>query len=265
MNTNTGMATDMNTNNPISLTNDICADGICCFMSIPRNQSHLGIKKFFFRKKNASYGIKLLYTGIHIKDIVYNPCRCLNFYLKENNTPIGSPIQVVLRCGIFGKQCRPYTCKEFPDKSDSFMYDVHAPCAYNDYIAPKNYIELKHKDVFRLFYAIKDDDKLLKKIFPGRAPEETRNTLNQSSNIVKISAIWNENPSEYFLLEVPSVESVLYISGVHPKIKNVIQAYYQWQGHIESWLEKHYGNKWQERLNSAIAEEKAKTGNDKKK
>src|SRR3990172_6789326 len=83
------MKTDSNQvdfNKPISFTDDICADGICCFMSIPRNQTHLGMWKAFLKRRNASYGVKLLYTGTQAKDIVYNPCRCLEFYLKEVNT-----------------------------------------------------------------------------------------------------------------------------------------------------------------------------------
>ena len=44
------MKTDSNQvdfNKPISFTDDICADGICCFMSIPRKQTHLGMWKTF--------------------------------------------------------------------------------------------------------------------------------------------------------------------------------------------------------------------------
>ncbi len=243
----------------IGFANDICADGICCFMSIPRKQTHLGILKLFFKRRNASYGIKLLYTALQAKDIVYNPCRCLEFYLKEVSTHDGSALHVVLRCGIFGKRCRPYTCREFPDKTDSFMHDVLAPCIYNEYIAPENYVILKHKHVFRLFYAIKDDRKLLEKIFPGHTAEDARNKLNRCEEVVKVSALWNERPSEYFLLEVPKTNSVLYISSIHPKIEGVKQAYHLWQGHIENWLDKHYGSKWQEYLERAIEQENNKT------
>ena len=245
-----------NCSNKIGFVGDICADGICCFMSIPRKQTHLGIGKIFFKRRNASYGIKLLYTGCQTKDIVYNPCKCLNFYLKELTTSDGSFLQVLLRCGIFGKRYRPYTCKEFPDKTDSFMYDIPAPCAYNEYIASKNYVALKNKHVFRLFYAIRDDLKVLGNIFPGCTDEEVRKKLNQYNEIVKVSAYWDaKKPSEYFLLEVPKIDSVLYTSGAHPKIEGVKQSYYCWQGHIESWLEKHYGNKWQDYLNRAIEQE----------
>lgn len=239
----------------IGFTGDICADGICCFMSIPREQSHLGIWRHFLKRGNATDGIKLLYTALQAKDIVYNPCRCLNFYLKELSTLDGSTFQVLLRCGIFGKRCRPYICKEFPDNADSFMHDILAPCVYNEYIAPENYVTLKHKHVFRLFYAIKDNHKLLGKIFPDYTAEETREKLNQWGEVGKISAIWNEKPAEYFLLEVPKVDSILYISAKHPKIESVKQAYHLWQGHIESWLERHYGNKWQDYLDRAIENE----------
>lgn len=252
------MKTDSNTvvrNKNIDFTSDICADGICCFMSIPREQTHLGMWRRFLKRGNAPAGIKLLYTTLQAKDIIYNPCRCLNFYLKELNTPDGSTLQVLLRCGIFGKRCRPYTCKEFPDKADSFMHDILAPCVYNEYIASENYLTLKHKQVFRLFYAIKDDRKLLGKIIPGYTAEETREKLNQCRDVVKMSAIWNEKPSEYFLLEVPRVDSILYTSDRHPKIEGIKQAYHLWQGHIESWLEKHYGSKWQDRLDRAIEQE----------
>ncbi len=91
----------------IGFTNDVCADGICCFMSIPWKQNHLGIWKPFLQRRSASYGIKLLYTSQQTKDIIYNPCRCLDFYLKEITTPDGNTINVLLRCGIFGKKCRP--------------------------------------------------------------------------------------------------------------------------------------------------------------
>lgn len=252
------MKTNSNTvdsNKNIDLTRDVCADGICCFMSIPREQTHLGIWRRFLKRGNAIDGIKLLYTTLQAKDIIYNPCRCLNFYLKEVNTHNGSTLQVLLRCGIFGKRCRPYTCKEFPDKTDSFMYDIPAPCVYNEYIASENYLTLKHKQVFRLFYAIKDDRKLLGKIFPGYPAEETRKKLNHYNEIARISVIWNEKPAEYFLLEVPRSECVLYTSTVHPKIEGIKQAYNLWQGHIESWLERHYGSKWHDHLDRAIDQE----------
>ena len=136
------------------------------------------------------------------------------------------------------------------------MHDVLAPCVYNEYIAHENYVQVKYSHVFHLFYAIKDDSKLLGKIFPGHTSEVTREKLNQCKDVVKISAIWNEKPSEYFLLEVPKTESVLYTSSVHLQIKGVKQAYDLWQGHIESWLEKHYGSKWQSNLDDAIKKEK---------
>ncbi len=252
------MKTDSNQVNckkDIDFTGDICADGVCCFMSIPRKQTHLGIWRHFLKRGNATAGIKLLYTALREKDIVYNPCRCLNLYLKELNTPDGSSLQILLRCGIFGKRCRPYTCKEFPDKADSFMHDIPAPCVYNEYLAPENYIALKHKQVFRLFLAVKDTPKVLGKIFPGYTFHETREKLNQYKDIVKISAIWNEKPAEYFLLEVPRSDCVLYTSKAHPKIESVKQAYNLWQGHIESWLERHYGSKWQAHLERAIKQE----------
>lgn len=242
-------------NKSISFTDDICADGICCFMSVPRKQTHLGMWKTFLKRRNASYGIKLLYTATQAKDIVYNPCRCLEFCLKEINTESGPSLGVFLRCGIFTKRCRPYTCKAFPDKADSFMHDVLAPCAYNEYIAHENYVQLKYTHIFRLFYAIKDDHKLLGKIFPGYTAEETREKLNRCNDVVKVGAIWNEKPSEYFLLEVPKTESVLYTSDVHPKIDGVKQAYDLWQGHIEGWLERHYGSKWQDHFDRAIEKE----------
>ncbi|HHT9137651.1 MAG TPA: hypothetical protein ACFYEK_10465 [Candidatus Wunengus sp. YC60] len=256
MSTNTGMVTSTNINNNISFTDDICADGICCFMSIPRKQTHLGMWKTFLKRRNASYGVKLLYTSTQAKDIVYNPCRCLEFYLKEIVSEDGPTLRVLLRCGIFTKGCRPYTCKGFPDKTDSFMHDVLAPCVYNEYIAHENYVQLKYSHVFRLFYAIKDDNKLLGKIFPGYSAEDVREKLNQCKDVVKISAIWNEKPSEYFLLEVPKTKSVLYTSDVHPQIKGVKQAYDLWQGHIEGWLERHYGSKWHDHLESTIEREK---------
>ncbi len=252
------MKTDANTfdfNTHIDFTGDICADGICCFMSIPREQTHLGMWRRFLKRGNATAGIKLLYTAFSSKDIIYNPCRCLNFYLKELNTPDGLTLQIVLRCGVFGKRCRPYTCKEFPDKADSFMHDVLAPCVYNEYVAPEDYVALKHKQVFRLFYAIKDDCKVLGKIFPGYTARETREKLNQYKDIVKIGAIWNEKPAEYFLLEVPRSDCALYTSAVHPKINGVKQAYNLWQGHIESWLERHYGGRWEYHLEHAIQQE----------
>lgn len=267
MNMNTGMVistsiklmkTDSYTsdcNRNIEFTSDICADGICCFMSIPRQQTHLGMWRHFLKRGNATAGIKLLYTALRAKDIVYDPCRCLNFHLKELNTPDGFTLQILLRCGIFGKRCRPYTCKEFPDKADSFMHDILAPCVYNEYIASENYLTLKHKQVFRLFYAIKDDHGLLGKIFPAHTVNETREKLSQYKEITKISAIWNEKPAEYFLLEVPKSNAVLYTSVAHPKIKGVQQAYSHWQGHIESWLERHYGSKWQDYLDRTIEEE----------
>ncbi len=239
----------------IGFVNDICADGICCFMSIPRDQNHLGISRLLLKRRNASYGIRLLYTSLQAKDIVYNPCKCLGFYLKGFNTPTGYAINVLLRCGIFGKRCRPYTCNEFPDKPDSFMHDVPAPCVYNEYLAPADYITLKHKHAFRLYYAIKDDRKLLNKIAPGFTAEETRKTLNLCENVVKISATWNEKPAEYFLVEVPKSACILYTSRVHPRIESTKQAYNHWQGHVESWLEKHYGSKWQKRLDHAIENE----------
>ncbi len=248
------MKTDSKMGN-IGFTNDVCADGICCFMSIPRKQNHLGIWKPFLQRRSASYGIKLLYTSQQTKDIIYNPCRCLDFYLKEITTPDGNTINVLLRCGIFGKKCRPYTCTEFPDKADSFMYDIPAPCAYNEYIANENYVALKHKQVFRLFYAIKDDRKLLGKISPGCTTDETREKLNQCKGIVKVGAVWDGKPSEYFLLEVPKVNSVLHASDKHPKIEGIKQAYDIWQGHIESWLERHYGTEWQDHLDRAIVQE----------
>jgi len=221
-------------------------------MSIPRKQNHLGIWRYFIGRRNASLGIKLLYTSPEAKDIVYNPCRCLNFYLKETVVSGVPAIQVELRCGIYGKKLRPYACKEFPDKADSFMYDIYAPCVYNEYRASENYMKLKHKQVFRLFYAIKDNDKLLKKIFPGHTADETRRKLEGCDAVVKISAIWGEKPSEYFLFEVPKCDSVLYTSQKHPKIESVKQAYDVWTGHIETWLEKHYGGKWQDSLDRAI-------------
>lgn len=246
-------------NKDIAFVNDICADGICCFMSIPRDHTHLGISKIFLKRRSASYGIKLLYTALQSKDIVYNPCKCLEFYLKELSTPTGYSISVLLRCGIFGKKCRPYTCNEFPDKPDSFMHDIPAPCIYNEYLASADYITLKHKHVFRLYFAIRDDHKLLKKIAPGFTTEEIRKKLNLCEKIVKISAAWNEKPAEYFLLKVPKTEGVLYTSRVHPKIESIKQAYQHWQGHIESWLEKHYGSKWQNRINCAIEKENSIT------
>ena len=240
----------------INLSNQICADGICCFMSIPRNHRHLGIGRFFMRRRNASYGVKLLYTAVDLKDVVYNPCRCLEFYLSEGTSQDGASVQVTVRCGIFGKRYRPYTCSAFPDKADSFAHNVPAPCAYNDYLAPDNYMELKHKCVFQVYFAIKDDRKLLKKIFPGHTAEEAREWLNRCDDVVKISAIWNEKPSEYFLFKVPKADSALYVSGVHPKITSVKQAYRLWQGHIEGWLEKHYGSSWEAHLNGALEKER---------
>lgn len=242
----------------INLTDDICADGICCFTSIPKEQNHLGMWKSFLKRGTASYGVKLLYTALEAKDIVYRPCRCLNFYLKEVDTPNGPALRVLLRCGIFGKKCRPYTCKAFPDKVDSFMHDIPAPCIYNEYLAHENYVKLKHKHIFTLFYAIKDDRTLLRKIFPGYTAEEVRKKLSQCSEVGKMSAIWNEKPSEYFILEVSKVSSVLYISEVHPKITDVKQAYRLWQGHIETWLERHYGSTWQDYLTRAIEQDDRK-------
>lgn len=214
----------------------------------------MGMWKAFFKRGSASYGVKLLYTVLSEKDIIYNPCRCLDICLKEVCTSGEPTIQVIFRCSVHGRRCRPYICGAFPDKADSFMYDIYAPCVYNEYIAHENYVKLKHKHVFRLFYAIKDDRKLLGKIFPGHTAEETRESLSQCDEIVKVSAVWNEKPSEYFLLEVPKVDSILYTSDVHPKIESVKQAYHQWQDHIEGWLEKHYGCRWQEYLDRAIGE-----------
>jgi len=226
-------------------TNEICADGICCFMSIPRNQGHLGKWKYFLKRRNASYGIKLLYTTHEARDIIYNPCRCLNFFLKEVSTPNGNQLQILARCAAFDKRLRPYACGAFPDKADSFMHDVSAPCIYNEYLAPENYVALKHKHVFRLFYAIKDNTVLLQKIAPDYTVEEIRQKLNQNKDIVKIGAIWNEKkPAEYFLIEVPKVDTVLHTSRTHPKIESVKQAYDRWNGHIETWLERHYKNRW---------------------
>lgn len=244
----------------IDFAHDVCADGICCFMSIPRNQNHLGISKIFLKRRNASYGIKLLYTALQSKDIVYAPCKCLEFYLKELSTPAGYSIHVLLRCGIFGKKCRPYTCNEFPDKSDSFMHDIPAPCIYNEYLAPEDYVTLKHKHIFRLYFAIRDNDKLLKKIAPGFTTEEIRKQLTLGENVVRISAAWDGKPAAYFLLEVPKTEGVLYTSPVHPKIESIRQAYHLWQGHIESWLERHYGSKWQHRLDRAMEKESSISG-----
>mgnify|MGYP001567762374 FL=1 len=240
----------------IGFTNDICADGICCFMSIPRKQTHLGLLKIFFRRKNASYGVKLLYTALDAKDIIYNPCKYLVFHLKETGASTGNSFQILLRCGIFGKRYRPYTCKGYPDAKNSFMHDVAGPCPYNEYIAPENYVKLKHTHVFQLYFAIMDDHKLLKRIFPGHTAEETRSRLSQCNDVVKVSAIWNEKPSEYFLLKVPRITDILYVSHEHPKITGIKQAYHRWQGHIESWLEKHYGSKWQDCLDRAIEKEK---------
>ena len=239
----------------IGFVNDICTDGICCFMSIPRKQTHLGLLKIFFRRKNASYGVKLLYTALDAKDIVYNPCKFLMFHLKETEGMNGNAFQIILRCGIFGKKYRPFTCKGFPDMKNSFMYDVPAPCPYNEYIAPENYVKLKHTHVFQLYFAIKDDRKLLKMIFTGHTAEETRSRLSQCNDVVKVSAIWNEKPSEYFLLKVPRNADILYISREHPKITSVKQAHLLWQGHIETRLEKHYGSKWQDCLNRAVKKE----------
>ena len=255
MNTNINMDTPTSINKNISFTNDICADGICCFMSIPRKQNHLGVWKAFLKRGNASYGIKLLYTSLRDKDIIYNPCRCLEFYLKEVSAPNGSNLHVLVRCGIFGKKCRPYMCGSFPDKIDSFMYDIPAPCAYNEYLASSAYVTLKHKHLFRIFFAIKDDRKLLGKIFPGYTANETKEKLNQYTDVVKVGAVWNGKPAEYFLLEAPKTDTALYISDAHPKIEGVQQAYNQWQGHVESWLEKHYSSKWQDHLDRAIEEE----------
>ncbi|KKO18704.1 MAG: hypothetical protein L3J18_03750 [Candidatus Brocadia sp.] len=242
----------------IGFVNDVCADGICCFTSIPRNQNHLGVTKVFLKRRNASYGIKLLYTALQSKDIVFNPCKCLEFYLRGLITPTGHSIGALLRCGIFGKKYRPYTCNEFPDKPDSFMHDIPAPCIYNEYLAPEDYITLKHKHIFRLYFAIRDDQKFLKKIAPGFTAEEIRKKLNLCENVGKISAIWDEKPAEYFLLEAPKSACVLYTSKVHPKIESIKQAYHLWQGHIESWLERHYGIKWQENLNHAMKQESEK-------
>ncbi|MCF6158820.1 MAG: hypothetical protein E3K32_09665 [wastewater metagenome] len=254
----TDMITPTNIDN-ISFTEDVCADGICCFMSIPRNQSHLGKVKFFLKRGNASYGIKLLYTAPEVKDIVYNPCRCLNFSLREIPSSHGTKLQMVLRCSIINKRCRPYTCKAFPDKADSFMYDLLAPCIYNEYRASGRYVKLKHKHIFHLFYAFKDDRKLLGKIFPGYTAEEVRKKLSQCSGVGKVCAVWDEKkPSEYFLLEIPKVDSIVYVSDVHPRIEGVKQAYNCWQGHIESWLERHYGSKWQDSLDYAIEQEGSK-------
>jgi len=47
----------------------------------------------------------------------------------------------------------------------------------------------------------------------------------------------------------------LYTSNAHPKIEGVKHAYDLWQGHIESWLEKHYGSKWQATLADAMKKE----------
>lgn len=249
----------------VCYTEDVCADGICCFMSIPRKQNHLGIWKSLFKRRSASYGVKLLYISLHGKDIVYDPCKCLDFYLKWKDDDSSGGMQIVLRCAMFDKKRRPYVCKAFPDKKDSFMHDVPAPCVYNEYIAPEEYVELKHTHVFRLFYAIKDDQTLLEKIFPNSSADGARKILNQCKDIVKISAIWNEKPSEYFLIEVPKVPSVLYTSDFHPGIKSIKQAYDRWTGHIETWLEKHYGSKWHNYLEQALEEEDTRLGRKKKK
>ncbi|MBM4055997.1 MAG: hypothetical protein FJ264_15300 [Planctomycetes bacterium] len=228
-------------------------------MSIPRKQNHLGIWKSLFKKRSASYGIKLLYTSLHGKDIVYNPCKCLEFYLKwKDDSP--DNVQILLRCAMFDRKRRPYVCGAFPEKKDSFMHDVPAPCVYNEYIAPKEYVELKYTHVFRLFYAIKDDQTLLRKISPNGSAEETRKRLEQCNDVVKISAIWNEKPSEYFLIEVPKVSSVLLTSDFHPRIKNIRQAYNRWTGHIDTWLEKHYGGKWSNNLEQALEVEDERLG-----
>lgn len=255
MNTNTDMVTSTSIKKDIDFTDEICADGICCFLSIPKGQNHLGIWKSFLKRGNASHGIKLLYSGIQVKDVICNPCKCLDFYLKEVSNANGVNLQVLLRCTIYGKKCRPYTCNEFPDKANSFMHDIPAPCIYNEYIASKEYIKLKHKHVFRLYYAIKDDPGLLNRIFPNHSGEETRKKLNEYYNLVKICAIWDGKQSEYFILEVPRSNSVLHISKEHPKIESIAQAYNQWQGHIEGWLEKNYGVNWEKHLEQAIKQE----------
>ena len=240
----------------IGFVNDVCADGICCFMSIPRNQSHLGLLKPFFRRRNASYGVKLLYTALDAKDIIYNPCKLLMFHLKETEGANGNAFQIIVRCGIFGKKYRPYTCKGFPDADNSFMHDVLAPCPYNEYIAPENYVKLNHTHVFQLYFAIKNNQIILGKIFPGHTADEVRDRLNQCNDVVKVSAIWGEKPSEYFLLKIPKITDILYVSQEHPRITSVQQAHPVWQGHIETKLEKHYGHKWQEYLDRAIENEK---------
>lgn len=135
------------------------------------------------------------------------------------------------------------------------MRDVPAPCIYNEYRAPANYVKLKHKHVFRLFYAIRDDDTLLGKIFPGHTAKQTRDTLYQYHEVGKVSAIWGEAPAEYFLIEVPKIDSVLYTTQKHPRIESTQQAYRVWPGHIEGWLEKHYGSTWEKELNSAIGQD----------
>lgn len=244
----------------IGLANDICADGICCFMSIPRKQAHLGLLKIFFRRRNASYGIKLLYTAFDAKDVVCNPCKYLVFHLKKAEGANSNTFQILLRCGIFGKKYRPYVCKGFPDMENSFMYDVPAPCPYNEYIAPEHYVKLKYTHVFQLFFAIKDDRNLLKRILPGHTADETRGILSQCNNVVKVSAVWNEKPSEYFLLKVPKVADILYVSQKHPGITGVKQAHSLWQGHIETQLEKRYGSKWQGYLGCAIENEMRERG-----
>lgn len=240
----------------IGFVNDICTDGICCFMSIPRNQSHLGLLKLFSLRRNASYGVKLLYTALNAKDIIYNPCKLLMFHLKEREEANGNAFQIIVRCGIFGRKFRPYTCKGFPDRDNSFMHDVSAPCPYNEYIAPENYVKLKYIHVFQLYFAINDKRKLLGKIFPGHTAEETRDRLNQCNDVVKVSALWGEKPSEYFLLKIPKITDILYVSQEHPRITSIQQAHPVWQGHIETNLEKRYGCKWQEYLDRAIEEEK---------
>lgn len=54
---------------------------------------------------------------------------------------------------------------------------------------------------------------------------------------------------------MPKSNSVLYISKEHPKIECIAQAYNQWQGHIEGWLEKNYGVNWEKHLEQAIKQE----------
>ncbi len=241
-----------------------CTDGMCCFTCvIPPNGKHIGVLKCLLKKGTGATGVKLLVTGEGCKNELYDSCMLLDFTISGNGEAPG--LNMDLRCSIYKR--RPCQCEEYPDNAGmSLERRISGPCIFNEYAASDAYKKLVYKRGWDAYYAILDQEEIIKKICVYETPSLARETLMQAKGVRLATITVMGKEQDFILIPVPkNTHNVLYTSKRHLPITTIKQAYLLWQEKIKSNLENHYGPEWETRLATAIeTEEKdaSKRGNE---